>query len=71
MGGEVGTEVSVTVLHPDGTQAETVKLVRERIQQPTVIGFHRNKEGVWDFFCDKDQKIGYVRIAAFSRQHLA
>ncbi len=67
MGGEVGTEVSVTVLHPDETRAETIKLVRERIEQPTVIGFHRNKEGAWDFLCDKDQKIGYVRIAAFSR----
>ncbi len=41
-------------------------MVREHIQQPTVIGFHRNKEGIWDFFCDKDQKIAYVRIAAFS-----
>ena len=67
MGGKVGSEVTVTVLHPDGKQAETVQLTRERIQQPTVLGFQRNGEGVWDFSCDKDHKIGYVRIAAFSR----
>ncbi len=67
MGGEAGSEVSVTVLHNDGRQAETVKLVRERIQQPTVLGFHRSKEGVWDYFCDTEQKIAYVRILAFSR----
>ncbi len=49
MGGKVGSEVTVTVLHPDGKQAETVQLTRERIEQPTVLGFQRNAEGVWDF----------------------
>ncbi len=66
MSGDVGTEVSITVLHPDGKKAETVKLIRQRIQQPTVIGFHRDLKGVWDYFCDHEQRIGYVRITAFS-----
>lgn len=66
MTGEEGTEVTITVLHPDDTNAETIALRRERIQQPTVIGYHRSEEGVWDFFCDRDQMIAYVRITAFS-----
>ncbi len=67
MGGDVGTKVSITVLHPDEKQAETVELVRELIQQPTVLGYQRNQQGVWNYFCDPDQRIAYVRIIAFSR----
>ncbi len=67
MTGEIGSEVTVSVLHPDETRAETVTLKRERIQQPTVIGYRRQADGVWDYFCDAADKIGYVRVAAFSR----
>jgi carboxyl-terminal processing protease len=65
--GEAGTEVTVSVLHRADTQTQTVTLTRERIQQPTVIGYRRSADGVWDYFCDGDHKIGYIRLAAFSR----
>jgi carboxyl-terminal processing protease len=67
MSGEPGTEVTVSVLHRADTQTQTVTLKRELIQQPTVLGYRRNTEGVWDYFCDADNKIGYIRMAAFSR----
>jgi carboxyl-terminal processing protease len=67
MAGEPGTEVTISVLHPSATEAESVTLKRELIQQPTVLGYRRNAEGVWDYFCDPDHKIGYIRLAAFSR----
>ncbi|MHB0959094.1 MAG: S41 family peptidase [Pirellulaceae bacterium] len=67
MTGEAGTEVTVSVLHPDQSQAQTVTLKRELIQQPTVIGYRRHADGVWDYFCDASDKIGYLRVAAFSR----
>jgi carboxyl-terminal processing protease len=66
--GESGTEVKISVLHPNETQAETVTLKRELIQQPTVLGYRRQSAGQWDFFCDPSSKIGYIRIAAFSRK---
>ncbi|MFW6171593.1 MAG: S41 family peptidase [Planctomycetota bacterium] len=66
MGGEVGTKVSVTVLHPSEQNTETVTLRRERIEQPTVIGYRRNAKGVWNYECDEQYHIGYVRIIAFS-----
>ncbi len=66
MGGEEGTEVSVTILHHDAEKAETVSLKRERIEQPTVIGYHRDAAGQWDYFCDASQHIAYIRITAFS-----
>ncbi|MHB8973557.1 MAG: S41 family peptidase [Pirellulaceae bacterium] len=67
MTGEAGTEIAVSVLHPDETQAQTVTLKRELIQQPTVIGYRRHADGVWDYICDETDKIGYIRVAAFSR----
>ncbi len=66
MSGAIGSEVSITVSHPGDRVAETVKLKRERILQPTVIGYHRDAQGVWDFYCDHEHQIGYVRITAFS-----
>jgi carboxyl-terminal processing protease len=67
MAGESGTEVTVSVLHRADSQPTTVTLKRELIQQPTVSGYRRNAEGVWDYFCDADHKIAYVRLAAFGR----
>lgn len=66
MSGEVGTDVAVTVLHPGKDESEVVTLRRERIEQPTVIGYRRNAQGVWDYYCDQDRRIAYVRITAFS-----
>ena len=67
MSGEPGTEVTISVLHRADTEPQTVTLKRELIQQPTVLGYRRSADGVWDYFCDADDKIGYVRLAAFSR----
>lgn len=67
MSGEPGTEVTISVLHRADTVPQTVTLKRELIQQPTVLGYRRSADGVWDYFCDADDNIGYVRLAAFSR----
>ena len=66
MGGEVGTEVTIAVLHPGDREAETITLRREHIEQPTVIGYRRSAEGVWNYYCDEERRIAYVRITAFS-----
>ena len=38
---------------------------RAVIEQPSVLGDLRKPDDSWDFFVDKDKKIGYVRIAGF------
>jgi carboxyl-terminal processing protease len=67
MTGEVGSDVTVTVLHADGTEPETVALRRERIHQPTVLGYHRHADGQWDYLCDQENRIAYIRVVAFSQ----
>ena len=66
--GAPGTEVSLTVLHRGQGRPVTVKLRREVVRIDTVLGDHRGENDSWEFICDAEAKIGYVRIAAFSGQ---
>jgi len=65
--GEAGSQVSLTVLHPNQSEKEPITLTREIIRVDTVLGDHRNEDDHWDFLLDRPGKIGYVRITAFSR----
>ena len=67
MKGKIGTEVAVKVLHPTDTSTETVMLKRAIVQLPTVLGYRRNEDDRWDYFCDPDRKIAYIHLTAFSR----
>ena len=64
--GEEGAAVTLTVLHPGKHENTKVKLVRERIHLETVLGDHRKPDGHWDFMLDPKQRIGHVRLTAFS-----
>lgn len=66
--GEVGTSVTITVLHPASKQRETVTIDREIIQLETVLGDVRNSDDSWNFMLDGERKIGYIRITAFGRE---
>ena len=65
--GEVGTSVVLTVLHPGKAKQEQVNVVRENIHVETVLGERRGTDDKWDYMLDREKKIAYVRIAAFSR----
>ncbi|MEW4561238.1 S41 family peptidase [Bremerella sp. JC770] len=65
--GPVGTEVSMTVYHPSTFTSEKVTVRREMVQIETVLGDERLEGGNWDFMFDHADKIGYVRVSAFSR----
>ncbi len=67
MAGAPGTDVTISVWRRAEPEPRTVTLKREVIQQPTVLGYRRSAEGVWDYVCDADHKIGYVRLTSFSR----
>lgn len=67
MKGKIGTDVTVTVRHPNNDENRTVTLTRETIRIDTVLGDHRNADDRWEFMYDSDEKIGYIRLTAFSR----
>ncbi len=67
MKGKIGTSVKVAVEHAAGGPREDVELTRELIRADSVLGDRRKPDDKWDFFLDRDQKIGYVRITTFGR----
>jgi len=66
--GETGTSVTLTIVHAADKKRETVTLKREVIQVETVLGDRRNADDRWNYWLDRQQKIGYIRINAFSRE---
>ncbi|MBA2117872.1 S41 family peptidase [Bremerella alba] len=65
--GPIGTDVTMTVYHPSTFTSEKVTVRRELVQIETVLGDERLEGGTWDFMFDHADKIGYVRVSAFSR----
>ncbi|MCC6125082.1 MAG: S41 family peptidase [Pirellulales bacterium] len=69
--GKEGTAVVLTILHPHKDDKVTVSVKRERIHVETVLGDRRGDDGRWDFFLDRAEGIGYLRVTAFSRDTAA
>ena len=65
--GKEGTELSLTVVHSGKTARDKVTLRREVIHVDTVLGDHRGPDNAWVYMLDETQKIGYIRVTAFSR----
>ncbi len=65
--GEPGTKVILSVISEGGSKKRTVEVPRERIHVETVLGDHRDAEDAWNFMLDEKNRIGYVRLTAFSR----
>ncbi len=64
--GTPGEPVTLTVLHEGEEKPTEIRIVRDTIQVDTVLGDARNADGVWNFFLEGDDRIGYVRIASFT-----
>jgi carboxyl-terminal processing protease len=69
--GDIGTSVTLTVIHPARKDKVVVPLKREIIHVETVLGDRRRSDGRWDFFLDRPRKIAYVRLTVFSRDTTA
>jgi carboxyl-terminal processing protease len=67
MKGEPGTRVTLGIIHPGSDKKEDVTLTREVVQIETVLGYDRKADDSWNFMLDRDKGIGYIRLAAFSR----
>ncbi len=65
--GKPGTKVTLKIVHAPGGEKAEVTVAREIIHVETVMGDGRNDDNSWDFIVDDDQRIGYVRVSAFSR----
>lgn len=68
MKGIPGEEVKVSVLHPGQEDPVDVVMRRAIIEVDTVLGDSRDKNDQWNFFLPGDDRIGYIRIVAFSEK---
>jgi carboxyl-terminal processing protease len=69
--GKEGTKITITVIHPGRSDKLEVTLTREKIHVETVLGDRRKADDAWDFMYDAKQRIGYLRVTAFSRDTAA
>ncbi len=66
--GPAGRPVTLKVVHPgENREPEEIRIVREIIQVPTVLGDRYNDKNQWEFLYSEDPKIGYIRLTHFSR----
>jgi carboxyl-terminal processing protease len=67
--GEVGSPVTLTVVHEGQKKAVDITVKRAVIKIETVVGDHRKADNPaeWDFVIDKDKKIAYVRLLEFDK----
>jgi carboxyl-terminal processing protease len=66
--GDPGQKVTLTVLHEGSKEPVDIDIVRAEIQVQAVMGDRRKADDPkdWDYFIDKENKIGYIRLTAFS-----
>ncbi|HJZ94566.1 MAG TPA: S41 family peptidase [Gemmataceae bacterium] len=66
--GEPGTKVTLTVVHEGARQPETIPIVRAMIEVQTVLGLTRREDDQkeFDWFADRSNGIGYIRLVQFS-----
>jgi carboxyl-terminal processing protease len=69
--GKAGTKVTIGVRHEDAEKIEDIAIERAIIKVPTVLGDTYNKDSSWDYMCDDQKGIGYIRLTHFSRRSAA
>lgn len=71
--GDKGQEITLTVVHEGSKEPLDLKMVRDIIDVQTVMGDLRKADNPeeWDWFIDKDNKIAYIRVAAFNENTTA
>jgi carboxyl-terminal processing protease len=66
--GEVGTPVTLSILHEGEIKPVDITVLRAVIKVPTVLGDTCNADGSWNFFLAGQDRIGYVRISAIAER---
>jgi carboxyl-terminal processing protease len=66
--GPVGTPVAVGVKRAGSEDLQEIKLIRNTIRLPSVLGDRRQPDQTWDFMLDGQRKIGYIRLTYIGKQ---
>ncbi len=66
--GPAGTKVTLTIRHEGQLHTRDITITRAKIVVPTVRGWERDDEGKWQYMVDDKEKVGYVRLTAFSEK---
>jgi carboxyl-terminal processing protease len=70
--GKAGSDVTITVRHRGSEEEVDVTITREIIQIHSVKGYRRVGEGQgWDYWVNPEEKIAYIRLAAFQENTVA
>jgi carboxyl-terminal processing protease len=71
--GDKGQKITLTVVHLGAKEPVDLEMVRDIIEVETVMGDQRKADNPkeWDWFIDKDSKIGYIRVLAFNENTTA
>ena len=56
------------MVHAGHTKREKFTLMRERVHVETVLGDRRKADDHWEFMYDEKDRIGYIRVSAFSQE---
>jgi carboxyl-terminal processing protease len=66
--GDPGTKVVLSVLHEGSKEPVDLEMTRALIEVQSVLGDVRKPENPkeWEFYLDKSQRIGYVRLISFN-----
>ncbi len=68
--GKPHTTVTLSVLHPGAAKPVEISLVREEVQEQSVLGDTCNADGSWNYLLAGHDGIGYLRVLCFS-EHTA
>lgn len=64
--GRVGEPVTLLVQHEGEEQPQEIRVVRQVVHVPTVLGDSRNPDGSWNYWLESHLKIGYIRLSGFA-----
>ena len=64
--GPKGTKVTLTMRRPSTGHTWDATIVRDRIVVQPLRGWRRTEEGAWDYMIDPANRVGYVRLTAFT-----
>jgi carboxyl-terminal processing protease len=67
MRGRPGEKVRLSVLHKGNEEQVEFHVARAVIKIDSVLGDTRNDEGKWNYFLEKNPRIGYIRITHFGQ----
>jgi carboxyl-terminal processing protease len=68
MRGKKGEPVELTIVHEGETRPVRLRIVRDTIDIPSVLGDRQSQDGTWDYRLARDRRIGYLRMVNFGEK---